>query len=87
MVRVAENELQGVPARRKVEAGLGLSAPEMNVVPVGGDRLGEKQRLLHVDQEVMVPGIRSRIAGQRHPHVPQAELNHKGATKPRPIQG
>ena len=57
VLRIAEDELQRVRTGREVDARLGLPGAEMQVVPVGRDRLGRVQGLVDVDQKVMVADI------------------------------
>ena len=62
---VAEQQLEGVLARGKIDGGLGLATAEVYVVRVCRDGLG-KVRKRGIDYEVMVPGFLLYGAGRRH---------------------
>ncbi len=54
VVGVAEHELERVRPGRQLDLRLGLAGAEMQVVPVGRDRVVGVERLGYVDEEVVV---------------------------------
>src|SRR5690348_2727952 len=57
----------------QVDARLGLSGAEMQMVLVLRNGPVWVQRLIDVDQQMMMAGIRRRISRVRYTHVAQAE--------------
>ena len=73
VVGVAEHELKRVLARWKLDARFGLACAKMKVRFVLRKRLIGIERLIHVDQEVMMSAVRVAVAGVGHAHVAQAK--------------
>ena len=82
MVGIPENELQSVPAGWKLKAGLGLPCAEVNVLLVGRDRFVRLDRVVHIDQEMVVTRIRSLVARMGDAHVAQPEPHREAAADP-----
>ena len=74
MILVAEDELQGVLARRQRHLGFGLAGAEMQVIEVVRQRPVERRRR-HVDDQVVVAGILPVEPGRGDAHVAQAEMD------------
>jgi hypothetical protein len=70
MLGIAQHQLERVLARRQFETCLGLARPEIKVVPVLRDRFVEIERLVHVNQQMMMAGVREIVAGVGDAHVP-----------------
>lgn len=85
MRRISEHELQRVSARREVEAGLGLSSAEMEVILVGRNGLVGAECAGHVDEEMMVAGVLGGAARLRDSHALEAEPDHERPLDPRSL--
>jgi len=72
-VGVSEHELKRVLARRKLDACFGLAGAKMKVRFVLRKRLIGIERLIHVDQKVMMSAVRVAVAGVGHAHVAQTK--------------
>src|SRR5262249_585092 len=62
-------QLQRMPAGRQVEIGLGLTCNEMHVILVRGDRFVGIERLIHIDQQMMVATVGKIVTRVRHAHM------------------
>ena len=76
MVFVAQQQLNGVPAWTESEAGLGLTASEMQVVKIIGN-WPVQRRQRRVDQKMMVPGVFLLDPRRSDAHIQQAEANDR----------
>jgi hypothetical protein len=83
MIGISKNELQSMSTGWKLKTGLSLSRPEMNVLLISWDRLIRLNRLIIIDQEMVVAGVRRFVAGMSDTHVAQPEPN--GETAPDPL--
>lgn len=72
---VADNQLQRVLTRCEFEGGLSLSAAEVTMMLVGGNRLTGRWQLIGVYQQVMVAGCGTFDAGRGNAHAAQSELH------------
>ena len=82
MVGISENELQNMFTRWELKAGLGLSCAKVNVLFIGWDRFVRLNRLVCIDQEMMVAGVRRSVARMGDTHVAQPEPNREAASDP-----
>ena len=73
MLGVAEHKLQRVLARRQFNTCLGLPSPEMKMLLILWDRLVWLDRVIYVDQQVMMPAVWGIAARLGHPHVAKAK--------------
>src|SRR5215470_17452755 len=73
MSAVTQHQLERMPARRQVEIGLGLTGNEMQVVLVRGDRLVGIERLIHIDQQMMVATVGKIVTRVRHAHIAETK--------------
>lgn len=80
MQMVAEHELQGALSWLQFDHGLGLAATEMDVAFIGGDRDVHRWEGVHVDQEVVMAGVRHIHAGRRDALAlePETDRNRTG---------
>jgi len=69
MVSIAENELQSVLARGQLEPSFGLTAAKMQVVFIRRYRLVRIERLISINEQMVMSTVRVSVAGVRHPHV------------------
>lgn len=69
MVGVAQDKLQGMPARRQLKAGFSLSSTEMDVLLVGWNGHLNIERFVYVNQQMMMPSVRSGDTSWRNTHV------------------
>lgn len=82
MLGIAQHQLQRVLARRRCETGLGLARTEMKVAAILRDRGFEIERLLDVNQQMMMAAVRVVIVGVGDPHVAQTETAPEPASDP-----
>src|SRR5579862_7066524 len=87
MIGIAEEELQGVFARRQLDAHFGLAGAEMEMVLVVRDRLIER-RQVRVDDEMVMPGIGAIDAGGRDAGTAQSHAQPEfSAGNDGPVRG
>jgi len=71
--KIAKEKLQGVRARRKLEAGFRLTRTEVDVIGILRDGLVQR-RYGRIDQQVMMPRMLDLSPGRRNtPGSPQTE--------------
>ena len=75
VTRIAQQQLQRVPAGRERDLSFGLAGAKMQMVEVGGNCLAEwRQR--GIDDQVVMTRIGLVDAGRRNAHADQAEADH-----------
>lgn len=82
MPGVAQNQLQSVLARRQIQCYFGLTAPEVHVMFVGGQTIGQLIRAIlaltqrgTVKQQVVVPGVFFLGSGGCDAHAAETKDN------------
>jgi len=69
MLGIAQHQLERVLARRQFETCLSLARTEVKVVPVLRDRCIEIERLVYVNEQMMMAAVREIVAGVGDAHV------------------
>jgi len=69
MLGVPEHQLQRVVAGREFDTGLGLARAEMQMVLIPRDRLFDIERLVNINQQMMMAAIGIRVARMGDAHV------------------
>jgi len=82
VVGITENELQNMFTRWELKAGLGLSRAKVNVLFIGWDWFAWLNRLVYIDKEMVMTGIRRSVACMGDTHVAQPEPNREAASDP-----
>jgi hypothetical protein len=82
VVSITENELQNMLTRWELKAGLSLSCAKVNVLFIGWDRFVRLNRLVYIDQEMVMAGVRRSVARMCDAHVAQPEPNREAASDP-----
>jgi hypothetical protein len=85
VVGISKNELQSMSTGWKLKTGLSLSCSEMNVLLISWDRLIRLNRLVNIDQEMVVASVQGFVARMSDTHVAQPKPNRKAAPDPLPI--
>src|SRR6185437_647281 len=75
VVGMAQFQLQGVSAGCERDRGFGLATAKVDVLRIVRNRLARRRQLLHVDQQVMVPGALLAEARRRHAHALEAKAH------------
>ena len=66
---VSEHQLQCVVAGRELDAGLGLARAEMQVILIPWDRLFDVERLVNINQQMVMATVSIRVARMGDAHV------------------
>ena len=69
MLGITEHKLERVLARRQFDPCLCLPRAEVEMALVLRNGFVGIQRCIHVDQQMMVPGVFEIIARMRDPHI------------------
>ena len=84
VVRVAQQQLQRVRARRQRQFDLRLTAAKVKMLLVVWDRLVQG-RQIRVDKEMMVPRVRFLRSGRRDAHSMEPEMDRGLRTNHRAV--
>ena len=66
---IPEHQLQCVVAGWELDSGLGLTRAEMQVVLISWDRLFDVERLVNINQQMVMAAIGIRVARMGDAHV------------------
>src|SRR5262249_58909471 len=89
---ITEHKLECVSPGRQFNARLGLSSAEVQVVLILRDRIIRIERIVDVDQQVMMAAVRELVSRMRNAHVaqskaaPKCSLDHRAVVRPYEIQ-
>src|SRR3954470_20387540 len=82
VIGVAHHQLQRMPSRWQIELSLCLSGAEVQMGPVGWNRLARPEGYIDIDENMMVAGIGHARTGWCNTHVAQSESAPKRRLHP-----